>query len=191
MKSLVVGVLVGMLALVAGAAVAGLPTSVRSDIVVSDIGQPPGTSEDATTTAQPTSTTTTPPTTLGSSTTASTDTQATDPLDRSTTQPAVTEPTLVSEASVRVVVANAAGTNGLAARFAELVRGLGYVDVQRATATENRPASIVYWSPGREGEARRLAEQLGIAAAQPVPSDAIVVGNSTGDVWALIGADLQ
>jgi hypothetical protein len=51
--------------------------------------------------------------------------------------------------------------------------------------------SIVYWSPGREGEARRLAEQLGVAAVEPLPGAGIVLGNFVADVWAMIGLDLQ
>jgi hypothetical protein len=100
-------------------------------------------------------------------------------------------PTLISEAQLRVVVANAGGVNGLAARYTDRVSGLGYASVEPANATDRRDVSIVYWSPGREGEARRLAEQLGVAAVEPLPGDRIVLGNFVADVWAMIGFDLE
>jgi hypothetical protein len=81
--------------------------------------------------------------------------------------------------------------DGLAGRYTGVVSGLGYASVEPANATNRRDVSIVYWSPGREGEARRLAEQLGVAAVEPLPGDRVVLGNFVADVWVMIGLDLQ
>ena len=89
------------------------------------------------------------------------------------------------------MVANAGGANGLAASYADRVRALGYAEVEAANAVDRRNSSIVYWGPGWEDEARRLASELGIGATEPLPSAPIVLGRFDGDVWAVIGVDLQ
>jgi len=90
---------------------------------------------------------------------------------------------------VRVVVANAGGADRLAARFAETVRRLGHVEVTAANASDRRGTSVVYWAPGREGEARRLAEQLGIGPVEGRPGGEITLGGQDSDVWVVLGGD--
>ena len=196
---------VALVAVLAGVAVAGLPTSVPDDIVATDI-RPPASSADVsvsssttlatTTTSAVASTTETveaPETTESPDTTvpARTTTRSTTTSSTSstTTAPPAPTSTLLPTNAVRVVVANAGGANDLAARFAETVRRLGYVEVTAANASDRRGTSVVYWAPEREGEARRLAEQLGIRPVEGRPGGEITLGGQDADVWVVLGGD--
>ena len=72
-----------------------------------------------------------------------------------------------------------------------MIRSFGYADVVVATATARRPVSAVLYAPGRDGEARVLAGQLGIAETEvaAVPQAPLTTTNEQGDVWLLIGND--
>jgi hypothetical protein len=98
---------------------------------------------------------------------------------------------LVPTGALRIVVANAGPADRLAARTAETLRTFGYVDIAVTTATTRRPTTAVLFVPGREGEARVLAAQLGVAedAVQPRPDGQLTVNDAQGDVWVLVGAD--
>ena len=104
---------------------------------------------------------------------------------------ATTSSTLAPVEAVRVVVGNAGPADRLAARAADTIRTFGYLDIAVATALERRPSTAVLFAPGKEGEARALAGQLGVAESQvqPHPEVPVTVGAEQGDVWVLVGSD--
>ena len=77
---------------------------------------------------------------------------------------------VVGESALTVVVADATNAPGLAASVAQQLSKLGYAaDVVATDATAPRRETVVVYAAGREGEARRLAEQLGLASTQVEP----------------------
>jgi hypothetical protein len=178
--------------LLAGIAVAGLPDAVPDDVASSEIEpRPPTTTTPVLrTTAVTTSTTFAAESSTPEAATTAPVTPPSSSPPRSV-QPTSTTTTLVPIETLRVVVANAGWADLLAARTADLLRSLGYNDVIATTGLERRLLSDVLYATGREVEAQRLANQLGIPATrvQPHPGVAVSVGNEQGDVWLLVGND--
>ena len=118
--------------------------------------------------------------------------QATSPSPATT---AVIMPTtLVGEASLSVIVVdNASNPPGLADSVVQQLSNFGYTDVVATDAIAPRSESVVVYADGREGEARRLAEQLGVAATQVEPrgDGPLTVDDATGDLLALLGTDID
>lgn len=131
----------------------------------------------------------------GTGTTAAPTTQSTTmptsftPSSTTTTTP--TSTALAPPGSVSVVVANATDYPGLAADARDTLRGLGYGDVVATDSRENRQTSTVYFRPARSGEARRVAEQLGLASDDVAsqPEESVTVDDLVGDIVVLLGAD--
>jgi len=166
-------VVVAVLSIGAGVAIAGLPTNVEVDATII----PPVTTD------EPGSTTTSAVTTTPASTEPeptqpeSTDAQPTDPqpTDPESTDPdptapdtsdptGTTEPELVlpDRSEIVTVTANGAAVGGTATRWSELLEGLGYVDVQPLDGTLVVDLSVVYHADGFEGAALRLAEDMAL-----------------------------
>ncbi len=195
---------VALLALLAGVGVAGLPDSVPSDVVVSDInpstssapevsvtaGPPSSSTAAPVTTTEPARTTDAPSTTKRPTTTSSS-TSSTTTEETTASAPPETPPALVGVEALNVLVVNASGVNGLATRTAVEVRAAGYVNVLVANAAQVRPDSVVFFVPGREGEAQRLAASFGVPEqlVQPRPEGQITVDNENADLWFMLGAD--
>lgn len=197
MKRLLLVLLVGVLALAAGAAVAGRPTSVPNDVV---IDQPPATTGQAGT-IDPSTTMTTGATTSNSTTTSAAPDLSVDtrqprsrPTDAtSSTEPAGANPstTLVPESGLRVAVANATNFPGIATEHVAILNGLGYVDATPTDATDTADATAVFFSDGFSSEALRLAQQLGLDenAVQPHPEGELTSDDVETDLWLIVGAD--
>jgi hypothetical protein len=194
-RATVVAAGIGAVALVAGIAIAGLPGSVPNDIAMSDIAPTIASSTSTIGGADSSQPAQTPATVSDSEPTMTTETTERPPVTTSqttlATPPTTVTPSLVPESQLRVVVANAGGADGLAARFSDVVRGFGYASVEPANALSTRDASTVYWSGPREAEARRLGEQLGVSAVEPLPPDPVVLGNFIVDLWVIVGLDLR
>jgi hypothetical protein len=187
---------VAAIALVTGVMVTGLPDSVPSDVVRSDISPPrttttlpPTTARTTTTSATSTSTTTAPAKSPPPSTAAPRTAPPTTAPQR-TARPRTTT-RLTPAASVRVVIANAGEADDLAARTVPVVRRLGYGNVITSTATTRQRTTGLWFRRGMGEEARALAGELGIAArlVRPRPTGRITDGRERGDVWLLIGHD--
>ncbi len=202
MKRLLLVLVVGVLALAAGAAVAGRPTSVPHDVV---IDQPPATTDSVETSA-PIATIPTPPSTTSPTTTTTTTTIAatdvtssdTDPSPETTNSTSPTETaavsastTLVPESGLRLAVANATRAPGIATDHAAILRGIGYVDATAIDAATDSGTTSVYFSYGFRAEARRLAQQIGLDenVVQPRPTDSLTVDAIDADLWLVVGAD--
>ena len=70
---------------------------------------------------------------------------------------------------VRVVVLNGNGRQGAAAAAAARVSGRGYrIGVVANAPRHDYPRSLVMYRPGFEGEARRLARDLGVTVVGPL-----------------------
>ncbi len=187
-------VIVAVISALAGVAVAGAPNNVGTDstIVVPETTTTttlvrastaaPDTADQADTEStddEPASTTTT--TTIATATT-------------TTTVPAAT--TTVAEAAVQpaaliVVSVNGAGTAGLATRVRDELRDFGYDSARATDGTTLVDTTIVYYFPGLELEAVRVAEDLGLEFADVAPIEgAPEYGELDGDqVVVYLGRD--
>ena len=173
----VVGVVVGA---VTGAAIAGLPSS---DDSFSMVGAAP-TVESSTlvpTTAVPPTTvppTTVPPTTAGPAPTT---------VGPSTTAVSGTVP----RADVRLVLANGDGRFNLAGANAKRLFAAGYVTIDLTDVSPRVPATILYYRPGFDDEARIVAADLLVpnALIEPLPDTPITINDPLGDIIVVLGPD--
>jgi hypothetical protein len=169
-------VIVAILSIGAGVAIAGLPDSVpQSETII-----PPTTTTEApaptiaTTTTSVTTTTEAPVDTEPADTdpddTEPDDTEPddTEPDDATTTTDEPDETTTTIEAieprsAVAVAVANGSGRNGVAGATADELIGLGYTEVAALTGNDVVDRTIVFFADGNDGVAERMAADLGLA----------------------------
>ena len=140
-------VIVSLLAIAVGVAVAGLPNDAPASAVIvvsasTDVSEPEA---DTTTTVPPE--TTVVPTTAASTTTK--------PLTTTST----TVPLLDRDQIVAAAV-NGTGVQGAAGRVADQLEGLGYVDVGKADGTDILDFTVIYFVDGYEETAARMAADL-------------------------------
>ena len=88
-----------------------------------------------------------------------------------------------------MVVANGGGANGLAGDVRDDLRTQGYLEVSATNATRRFTTSIVYFAPGYEPEADRLAEDLGIANVEEAPAGTVTENGSAAEVIIVLGGD--
>ena len=154
-------VIVALLSIGAGVAIAGLPNNVPVNATI----VPPTTTERPTPTAPTTEvpeTTTAPTTTDGQETTkpGTTEPETTEP---ETTEPGTTDSVAlgISErGELTVVVANGAGIAGTAARNVVRLTELGYTDVTSRDAVETSEFTTIYHADGFEAAALRMVDDL-------------------------------
>lgn len=93
-------------------------------------------------------------------------------------------------AQVKVLAANGTGVRGLAGRYRDQLKALGY-NALAPTDTQRKPVatSAVYFAAGFEGEARRLAGQLGIATVAPMPQPPPVANLLGANLLVVVGQD--
>jgi hypothetical protein len=167
-----------LVAVGAGVAIAGVPSNGSSGGAIADLPVMPATTTLAMpttavpTTAVPADTTVPPETTTTTTTTPTTTTPTTttvapgtDPADD---VPPGTPAATVDRANLAVDVANGLAVTGLASQAASALESLGYVGVGAAN-TAVVEVSRVYFAPGFEGEAVRLAGDAGLPAASIAP----------------------
>jgi len=114
------------------------------------------------------------------------------PVTSSTVGPAGATPTtLAAESSLRVVVVNAGGPPGIAARTAVDLRSGGYASVVTTDAVRAQTSSLVAFAPGFEAEARRLAAALEMSPGQVTPRATAQMPANDGpaDLVVLLGTD--
>ncbi len=155
-------VVVGLLSIGAGVAIAGLPNSVPVDATVI-----PPTATTVATTATVASTTT-----EATSTTETTVPATTETTVRSTTVPATSTTTstvspstappddLPQRSELSTIVANGANIAGAAGLNVERLRELGYTDIAPRNGTAVVEFTTIYFADGFEDAAVRLAEDL-------------------------------
>ena len=145
-----------------------------------DSGQPLATTE------------TTVPTTQAAVADTSTDGTAASVVTTVTTVPVPTTVAPVpsrTTAETAVVVANGNGGKGVAGDASQVLIRLGY-NALRPVDTVRRPATIVYFLPTWEAEAKGVAQSLGIPTdrVQPSPADpGVQLGTAT--VLVILGQD--
>ena len=177
-------VIVALLSIGAGVAIAGLPDNVPVDATII----PPTTTEaPETTLPETTIQTTTVPSTTEPETT---EPETTEP---ETTEPETTEPETVPDRSEIIVgVANGAGIAGAAARNVVRLTEAGYVEVTPLDGSDVVDLTVVYYADGFEAAAVRMAEDLDLLPefVQPL-EDAPEVVDLDPDVelLAYIGID--
>ncbi len=175
-------VIVAVLSIGAGVAIAGLPDSVpQSETII-----PPTTTEAPeptvpSTTTAPAVTTTSQPETTTTSTTGTTTTAG------STT----TTIALPDRSEVVVAVANGSGGDGVAQRIATEIEGLGYTGVQAVTGNDPVDTTIVYFADANDDAALRLASDLGLPpeAIAPIATAPGTSGVGIVQLLVYVGAD--
>jgi len=198
MKRIAILLAVALFSLLAAVAVAGLPSSVPDDVVVTERQEPSTTTSVVSTPAPETGTsattlTTVPPTsvtTIAPQTTAPADTDV--PSTASSTAAPTTTSTLVEPAGLRVVVVNGTSQPGLGADNAGLLNSLGYALTIPADAVDkNELTTDVLFANGFRQEAEVLATalQIDVASVAPVPDQQFTVQLVDGDLWLVLGAD--
>lgn len=112
-----------------------------------------------------------------------------------TTVPTTAAPTTVAPVPSRtaaetgVIVANGNGGKGVAGAASQVLIRLGY-NALRPVDTVRRPATIVYFVPTWDAEAKGVAQSLGIPTdrVQPVPAEpGVQLGTAT--VLVILGQD--
>ena len=94
--------------------------------------------------------------------------------------------------SVKVLVANASQTNGVAAAYTSELSSSGWGTLTPVTALTAEQTSSVYYAPGEQAAAQAIAARLGIlaSAVQPLGVTTPVGGTTGADVVVVIGDDL-
>jgi hypothetical protein len=199
----------GLTAAVAGVVVAGVPSQVPGDgLIIADqrtaLTNPSSTSttvvpaRDLTIASRTTttSTSTVPSDPSTPSTAAAPVTSSTPPSTALSTSPIAVDTTdapivVVPRSAVDVGTANASGSAGVATRTADALRASGYDVVQPVDATVPSAVSMVYYVPGLESEASRLADDLawGSEFIAPVDEMPALATDRTFQLVAMIGLD--
>jgi hypothetical protein len=184
-------VIVGLLSIGAGIAIAGLPNNVPVDATII----PPTTTE----APRPTLPETTEPETTEPETTEpeTTEPETTEPetTDPETTEPETTDSVpaeLPDRSELNVAAANGANVAGAALRVATQLEALGYVEILPLNGTDIVEFSVVYYAEGFEEAALRLAEDLELAPEFVAPiEDAPSVPDLPADIelLAYVGRD--
>ena len=169
-RSALVLIAVAILGLLAGFAIAGMPTEVDKTI----INQPVSTGDVSV-----------PVTDAGESTTATDDTTA----DAATTT--TTAASAFDKAAVRVVIANATTRQLVARATADKLIVAGFTDTHPVNALRSLLVSVVYTRPGFEQAAAAIAKQLALdpAIVQPLATGPVTAADDRGDVIVVLGKD--
>ena len=170
-RSALVLIAVAILGLLAGFAIAGMPTEVDKTI----INQPVSTGDVSV-----------PVTDAGASTTA--------PAATTVTSAATTTTTAASafdKAAVRVVIANATTRQLVARATADKLIVAGFTDTHPVNALRSLLVSVVYTRPGFEQAAAAIAKQLALdpAIVQPLATGPVTAADDRGDVIVVLGKD--
>ena len=169
-RSGLVLVAVAILGLLAGFAIAGMPTEVDNTI----INQPVSTGDVSV-----------PATDAGASTTPPADTTVT--TDAATT----TAATAFDKSAVRIVIANATTRQLVARATADKLIVAGFTDTHPVNSLRSLSESVVYTRPGFEQAAAAIAKQLALdpAIVQPLTTGPVTAADDRGDVIVVLGKD--
>jgi len=149
-------VIVALLSIGAGVAIAGLPNNVSVDATITP---PTSTETPASTVPETTEPDTTEPATTEP------DTSEPDTSEPDTSEPDTTEAVpgeLPDRSELSVVAANGANVAGAAGAAAAQLQEIGYVDVLALNGTDIFEFTTVYYAEGFEEAALRMAEDLNL-----------------------------
>lgn len=182
-------VIVALLSIGAGVAIAGLPNNVPVDatIIPPETTDAPDPTVPDTTDPQSADTDDGQTVETTTTTTSSTTTTTEPPVD--TTEP---EASIAARDEVAVVAVNGADIAGAASRMAARLGGIGYANVTTRDGTEVREFTWVYYQEGFEESAARVAADLELLPdfIAPVAQAPQVLGPPAAfDLMVYIGAD--
>ena len=135
---------------------------------------------------------TTPASTTSASTTSASTTSAS--TTSASTSPA-TNTTLVDQllerVDVSIVLANGDGRFNLVGRNADRLLALGYVEIDQTDVGDRPPATIIYYRPGFDDEAERLAGDLQTpnATVTALPDTPVTGNDAAGELVVVLGPD--
>ena len=135
---------------------------------------------------------TTPASTTSASTTSASTTSAS--TTSASTSPA-TNTTLVDQllerVEVSIVLANGDGRFNLVGRNADRLLALGYVEIDQTDVGDRPPATIIYYRPGFDDEAERLAGDLQTpnATITALPDTPVTGNDAAGELVVVLGPD--
>ena len=195
-------VIVTLLAIGAGIAVAGLPDNAPVEATIVPPSTTEGTPSPTTTVPDPEATVASEPDSTDRPTTTTTTTGAprADTTEPDTTEPDTTEPEtsdsdptdLPDRSDLIVVVANGAGVAGAAARNIVRLTEAGYADLTPRDGIDTIEFTMIYYADGFEDAALRLADDLDLLPVFVAPlADAPEVIDLPDDtqLLAYIGID--
>lgn len=128
-----------------------------------------------------------------SGTTATTPTTAPDGTSSTTAAPPATTTNAKAHtpSQVQVLVANGSGVAGAAGRVAGKLNAVNYVVKPSVNAKATASASVVYFTPGYEADARAIAALLSPQpSVQPLPDPPPVKDMAGAKVLVVVAADL-
>jgi cytoskeletal protein RodZ len=130
------------------------------------------------------------PTTHSSRPTKSTPPSSTAPPAKTT--PTTSPPAAQPSSTVKILVANASQTNGIAAYYSGKLASAGWGTLTPVTATTAEATSTVYFATGHQTDASAVAEALGLpaSAVQPLGGRVPVIGITRADIVVVAGDDL-
>ncbi len=172
-RSALVLIAVAILGLLAGFAIAGMPSKVDNTIIT----EPASTGDVSV-----------PATDAGASTTAPTDTSAS---GSATSAATTTTASTFDKAAVRVVIANATTRQLLASATTDKLISVGFTNTQPVNSLRSLLSSEIYARPGFEQAARAVAQQLTLdpAIVQPLTAGKVTGADDKGDVIVALGKD--
>ena len=133
-----------------------------------------------------------------SGTTPSTTPKGHTPTTPPTTAPPTTSTTTTAPSglqpnrTVKVLVANASQTNGVAGYYSSKLAGLGWGTLTPMTASTAESTSSVYYATGMQQDALAVAASIGVASSgvRPLGGVVPVLGSTNADVVVVAGNDL-
>lgn len=133
-----------------------------------------------------------PPASATTTTTTTTTTTSPRTSPKSTSTTTTTAPGAQPSTSVKVLVANASQTNGIATYYSGKLAAAGWGTLTPVTATTALATSSLYYATGEQRAARAIAVALGIAPSAVQPFGPVLpVANTAGaDVVVVAGDDL-
>jgi hypothetical protein len=167
-------IVVVVLSVGAGVAIAGVPNSVAQDptiqVPVTIDSTDPASTEPASTEPAATEPAVTEPGDTEPATTVADTTTTTTAAPITTESPTTTVP-LPERSELDVAVANAANVGGAATRVSNALEDLGYVDVGSYDGRQIVDVTVIYAAEGFQGSADRLADEIGIGPGLVFPID--------------------
>jgi hypothetical protein len=110
-----------------------------------------------------------------------------------TTPPTTLAPAneLLDRADVRLVLANGDGRFNLVGANVNRIEPLGYTTIDQTDIPRPVERTVLYYRPGFDDEAARLAADLLVPAAllEPLPDTPITANDELGDIIAVLGPD--
>ena len=101
-------------------------------------------------------------------------------------------PTTVARANVKVQVANATSTPGVATRVTQTLQTQGWNTLPPVNSTTQVASSMVYYASGKKVAGAQIAQELGlpVTAIAPLTAAVPVTGATGDDIVVLVGPNL-